>query len=512
MTAYKDAMRRINAARGNKQLWEDHLRECYRYAMPERNTIDDYSPGQEKREYVYDSTAIDGLEDYANRMESQVVPPSVNWMQLEAGSDINEEEEEKIADFLEETTKIVFNHIRSSNFSSQIHESFLDLGISTGAIIVEAGDGIQSSLNFRSVSLSEIILERSQKGIAETVWRDITVQAGDVQNIWPKAKLTEALKKIAKDKPETDVSFIEGVMQVEPNQYEDILIYEEESAYLYQFTVESSPWVVFRESTIPGEVYGRGRVMRVLPDIKTVNLMMEDYLKGLNFQANPIFMATDDGVINPFTTTLTPGSVTPVGSNDSRNPSLAQLPIAGNLQLLEFAIRGLQDVIRRALMSKPFGNIEETPVRTATEMSIRNADNAQTQVGASGRIQAELLERLVARCVFILKQAGKIADFKVDGKEVKIKYTSPIAKQQDELELSQMLRFTEIMQSFPMLAEQVNKKYKTEDFPQEIGDIMGISSKLKRSELEQAEAQQAEEANMMAMQQAEIAQQGGGGE
>lgn len=507
MTSYENTIRRINAARGNKQLWEDHLRECYRYSMPERNTIDDYSPGQEKREYVYDSTAIDGLEDYANRMESQVVPPSVNWMKLEAGSDIPEEEAEKISEFLDDTTSVVFNHIRSSNFSSQIHESFLDLGISTGAIIVEAGDGIQSSLNFRSVSLSELILERSQKGIADTVWRDITVQAGDIPNIWQNAKLTEALARIVKEKPEEDVSLIEGVMLTSNGKYEDMLIYEEESIFLYQYEVESSPWVVFRETTIPGEVYGRGRVMRVLPDIKSVNIMMEDYLKGLNFQANPIFMATDDGVINPFTTTLTPGSITPVGSNDSRNPSLTQLPIAGNLQLLEFAIRGLQDVIRRALMSKPFGNIEETPVRTATEMSIRNADNAQTQVGASGRIQAELLERLVARCVYILKKAGKVADFRVDGKEVKIKYTSPIAKQQDELQLATMFRFAESMQMFP--PEQVMAKIKIEDFPQEIAKIMGVPSNLLRSELEQEQQQQDMKTQQMAMQEAEIAQGGG---
>ena len=507
MTAYKDAIRRVNAARGNKQLWEDHLRECYRYSMPERNTIDKYSPGQEKREYVYDSTAIDGLEDYANRMESQVVPPSVNWMKLEAGSDITEEEGEKVSEFLDETTKIVFNHIRSSNFSSQIHESFLDLGISTGAIIVEAGDGIQSSLNFRSVSLSELILERSQKGIADTVWRDITVQAGDIPHVWPKAKLTDSLARIVKEKPEEDVSLIEGVVLTSTGKYEDILIYEEESTYLYQFEVESSPWVVFRETTIPGEVYGRGRVMRVLPDIKSVNIMMEDYLKGLNIQANPIFMATDDGVINPFTASLTPGSVTPVGSNDSRNPSLAQLTVTGNLQLLEFAIRGLQDVIRRALMSKPFGNIEETPVRTATEMSIRNADNAQTQVGASGRIQSELLERLVARCVYILTQAGKVAPIRVDGKEVKIKYTSPIAKQQDELQLATLFRYAESMQMFP--PEQVMAKIKIEDFPQEIAKIMGVPTNLLRSELEQEEQQQDMQAQQMAVQEAEIAQGGG---
>lgn len=508
MTDYQATLRRIEAARGNKQIWEDHLRQCYRYAMPERNTIDDYSPGQEKTEYVFDSTAIDALEDYANKMESQLVPPTVNWMVLESGTDIPEDQVEAVEEYLEETTDIVFDHIRSSNFSSQIHESFLDLGISTGAIIIEPGDGIQSSLNFRSVSLSELILERSSKGIADTVWRDITVQAGDVKNIWPTAKIPESLAKIIKDKPETDVSFIEGVMLVDNGMYESILMYPEEGEYLIQTEMESSPWVVFRESTIPGEVYGRGRVMRVLPDIKSVNVMMEDYLKGLNFQANPIFMATDDGVINPFTTTLEPGSITPVGSNNNQNPSITQLPIAGNLQLLEFAIRGLQDVIRRALMSKPFGNIEETPVRTATEMSIRNADMAQTQVGASGRIQSELLERLVARCVFVLKQAGKIADIKVDGKEVNIKFTSPIARQQDEGKLAVIGRFMEFMGMFP--PEIVNMAVKVEDVPKEVADIMGVPASLLRSELEQQQQQQNMQAQQMAVEQAEIAQGGGG--
>ena len=215
MTSYEDAIRRINVAKGNKDKWEQHLRDCYKYAMPERNTIDKFSPGQEKHDVVFDSTAIDGLEDYANRMESQVVPPSVNWMKLETGSDIPKEQAEELDGFLEDTTNILFDHIRSSNFSSQIHESFLDLGISTGAIIIEAGDGIQSSLNFRSVSLSELILERSQRGIAETVWRDITVQAGDIERIWPMARISDSLQRIITDKPEQDVSLIEGVMQIE---------------------------------------------------------------------------------------------------------------------------------------------------------------------------------------------------------------------------------------------------------------------------------------------------------
>lgn len=507
MTSYTETIRRINAGRSNKASWEDHLRECYAYSMPERNTIDKWHRGDEKNERSYDSTTSDSVEDFANKMESQVVPPTSNWMKLESGTEVPEEQSEEINNFLEETTKTVFEHIRSSNFSSQIHECFLDLAISTGAIIVEAGDGIQSSLNFRSVSLSELILERSARGTLDTVWRDITVQAGDIERIWNGMTIPDQLAKIIKEKPEEDVTLIEGVMYIENGKYEDILIYEDAGEFLYQREVESSPWVVFRETSLPGETFGRGRVMRVLDDIRSLNMMMKDYLESLNIAANPILMAMDDGVINPHTNIPKPGKMMIVGSNDSRNPSIAQLPVNSNIQLLEFAIRGLQDVVRRALMSKPFGNIEETPVRSATEMSMRNADNAQVQVGASGRIQAELLERLIARCVYVLKQAGKIADFKVDGKEVKIKYTSPLAKQQDELQLATLFRYAESMQMFN--PEHVMAKVKVEEFPVEIAQVMGIPEKLMRTELEEAEYQEEAKAREMAVQQAAMEQGGG---
>jgi len=508
MTSYRDTLRRIEAGRGNKQLWENHLRECYQYALPERNTIDKWNPGAKKRDYVFDSTATDSLEDYANRMETQLVPSTLNWMKLEAGTQIPEEEKEEVDEGLEQMTDILFDHINSSNFSSQIHECFLDLGISTGALIVEAGDGIQSSLNFRAVSLSELIIERSARGIIDTVWRDVTVQAGDVKKTWPTAKITDALAKIINDTPEEDVTFIEGVMEVDRG-YENILIYEAEGVFLIQENLDSSPWIVFRESTIPGESYGRGRVMRVLPDIKSLNKMVEDYLKGLNFQANPIFTATDDGVINPFTVRLKPGSVMPVGSNANGNKSLEQMPVTGNVQLLDFAIKSLQDVIRRTLLSNPFGNIEETPVRTATEMSMRNAEHAQTQVGASGRIQSELLERLIARSVYILTQMGKMPDVRVDGKEVKIKFTSPSARKQDEHELATIGRYMEFMAMLP--PEIVQANVNMDAVPKEIADIMGLPKRLLHTELEKKDMKKEQAAQQKALEDQALAMQGGQG-
>lgn len=515
MIEYEELIKRYKNAKANKQLWETHLRECYRYAMPQRNTIDDYSPGQKKREFVFDSTAEDALEDFATRMESELVPPNINWMKLEAGVEIPEEEEDQVTEYLEKTTDTVFNHINSSNFSSQIHEAFLDLGVSTGAVIVEAGDGIQSALNFRCISLSELYLEKSSKGIVKTVFRDIKIPCGDIQSTWKKAKITEKLAQMIDKDPTTEVSLIECSIEnredhADNEAFFNIVVFPEEKTYLLEEGLESSAWVIFRESTIPGEVYGRGRVMRALADIKTLNIMKRDFLNGLRWWTTPTFTATDDGVINPYTARIQPGGVIPVGSNGNDNPTLRALVAGGQPVLLSEAIRMMQDDIRRIMISKPFGNVEQTPVRTATEMSIRNADMAKTSLGASGRIQNELLEAMVARCIYVLKKAGKIADFKVDGKQVAIKFTSPSSRSQDEQTLAAIGRFLEIMAVFP--PEMVNNEMRMERFPEEVADILGLPASLKRTDAEKqqrAEQMAQQQAEQQAIAAASVQQQGG---
>lgn len=493
-----DMLKRIKVAKANKQLWEHHLKECYEYAMPERETIDKHSPGQKKNQKRFDSTAVQALEDFSARMESQLVPAWRKWFKLEVGSEIPEENEQEVEEYLEEATDIIFDHLNHSNFNAQIKETFLDLGVSTGCILVEEGDGIETFLNFRSVSLSEVILERSAKGIPETVWREIKVTIADIQHIWPKAELTQSLKdKMASD-PTQEVKLVEGVAQDhKTREYVSMLLDMESKEVLYEEKIESSPWIIFREATIPGEVYGRGRVMRCLDQIKVLNKFVENYLRSLEWQAHPLFTATDDSVRNPYSMSLRPGSITVVDSNERNNPSIAPISVGGNPQLLEFAVVKWQDFIRQAMMSKPFGNMEDTPVRSATEMSIRNADLQSVQGSAAGRLQTELIERLISSVAEILIRAGKLQPMKIDGKMVTIKFTSPIARQQDSDEL--MI----LMQGMEMLAgldpNEVKRELKTEEVPEFIIDKLGLPTKFKRSDMEKQEYDQKMQQQMQAM-------------
>ena len=499
---FDQMMRRINAAKANKQAWQSMHEECYKYFLPQKNIYNKSTPGEQKDIEVTDSTAENALADYASRMEAQLVPPGREWMKLQAGVEVPEGEQDEVSQKLEEISNTLFNHINSSNFSSQINEAFLDLGISTGALIIEEGDGIQSALRFRAVPLKELILERSIKGIVETVWREFKVPAGDIPSVFPRIKVPEDMQRDIDEKPDVEWELIEGVvLNQDQKTYTNIVISPKHKEYLYEVQEDSSPWVIFRESTTAGEVYGRGRAFRCLNDTKTLNRLMSDYLSAVEIWSNPTYLAEDDGVINPHTSTFKPRTINVVGSVNS----VATLPASGSPEIAMDLIGKLQDNIRRTMLSKPFGNIEETPVRTATEMSIRNADLAETSMSASGRIQTELLERIIARCVFILGNLGQLPKFKVDGKESAIKYLSPSAQSQDEQDLAAVLRFMDTMQVLP--PDLLFTTVKVDAIPKFIAEKLGVSKSIILTEAEQVQKKNELQQEIAAQQQAE-AQQG----
>jgi len=489
---YENFIKRFTNAERNKNKWKSFLDDCYDFFLPDKS--EDATPGGNNRQLLFDSTAQDALGDYASKMESSLVPPGKEWMKLEAGTDIPEEQRQEVNSLLEKTSEILFNHINSSNFSGQINECFLDLGISTGAIIVEEGDGIQSSLRFRSVPLKNLYLERSARGLVETVFQKLAIPATDIEGIFPYIDIKDHKEIQTAIKKQEEIELIEGVIYNDKdNNYTIIVAFENTKEILFQEDVESSPWVVFREQTAPGETYGRGRAMRCLPDVKTLNKVKQYYIETCELLGNPIYTAVDDGLINPHTITIRPKTVIPVGATDTINA----LPLAGQPELNIDLMNRLQDAIRRTMLSKPFGQIDETPVRTATEMAIRNADVARSELSASGRIQTELLERIVKRALFILKKAGKTPDIRVDGREVKIKFTSPTAKNQDEQDIASVLRFFESIQS--MGPEMIQTTIKTEDIPSYLANKYGVDQRLIRNNVErQSMLRQIQEANARA--------------
>lgn len=149
----------------------------------------------------------------------------------------------------------------------------------------------------------------------------------------------------------------------------------------------------------------------------------------------------------------------------------------------------------------------EGAVKSATEISVSDRNRLWALNGELSRIQAELVAKVIARCVFILQRKGLIPKFKVDGREVTVKYTSPFAKSQaaeDVMALQETMMVASLAGP-----ENVQAGLKVEDIPAWIARMKGIPEQLICSPEERNERVQKAAAVMQQAQAAQVGAEGG---
>jgi len=500
-------VRRQKKAGERKLLWESIYREAYDYTMPERQTIHDRAEGQRTNRHVYDSTALDAVHKSANRMQALLTPPWRQWAQLAPGSEIDPKlaESPEILKQLQDQTDILFAHINHSNFATVINEAYLDLFIGTAAMTVQPGGIGEDTVIYDAIPLSEIELEEGPRGTIETVWRPMRVPGGHLDRMFPGIELSPGLARKVAKRPEDRVPIIYGsVFHPKTGSYFGVVLEPKPHRIAWRFDHGASgPFIVGRSTVVAGEIYGRGPVLWALPDIKTVNAMVEFMLRHAALQIAPPLTAVSDGVLNPYAIRLAPNTVIPVSTNDNGGPSIRTLEVGGNFQIGDVMVNDLRERIRTMLLDD---RRAEGPVRTATEVSIEDRELIQQWGTVFGRIQSEVLAKLIDRTVNVLIQAGKMAPIIVDGKMVTVKYVSPLARAQDEEDL---MALDGALARAAQLGEAVLAQgYKLEDIPAWIARKTGMDPELVRTEEERAAIQKAA---AEAMQQQQAAEQGAEG-
>lgn len=493
--------------------WWAHMQDCYAYAAPQRETFFEYTPGQQKNTEIYDDTAVVGLQMFASRMQQSVIPSWQQFAQLEPGAEVSDDEAEseveydgetmKLSEALERVTDKAFAYVHRSNFDSKAYEALIDFGISTGILTCDY-DAESDELVFDAMPLPTAYLEAGPRGTVETVWRETEIESRLVQQLWPDATLPDKLAEMIDKQPERKVKFVEGfVFNPRDKITYYVVISKSDKAVIFYQADEVSPVIAFRGMVVPGEVYGRGPIMQVLPTIKTLNMVKEYELISGAIAASGVWTGVDDGAFNPYTVQIAPGVVIPVASNETSNPTLKALPMDFAFQFTQIKAEELQAMINRVLFANPIGDIDD-PTKTATEIMIRRQLDLQEQSAFFSRVQTELVERLMKRVVYVLQREGRIPKLRIDGKEVRIKHTSPIAKAMDLEDVQTVMEAAAMAQQIAG-PEMAMLGLKMEEIPGYIAHKLGVDPSLRRSEAEATQLQQMA-AQMLAQMQA--AQQG----
>lgn len=469
-----------------REHWRSLMQDCYRYAVPDRELWDQQSPGQRKGHELYDSTAPIAVQEFASRIQSTVCPAWRQWSKMVPGPGLPKEfrENDELGLYLEEQTDIFFGYINHSNFVLKTHEAFQDLAIGTGAITLELNEQ-RNGFVFDAIPPPHLAIEEGPTGLIETEFMDRRQPPAYIERIYPGAKLPDKWRRMMTDKPQETVEYQVGCIY-EPKRAEHWLVVfsKVEKTVIYSRNYgETSPVIVFRWNAIPGETWGRGPVMSALPDIKTLNKVIEYVLRGAALQIAPPFTLVSDGVINPYTAVIAPNAMIPVMSNDTSNPSIKQLISDSRPDVSQLIIDDLRKNIRRNLFSDP--RRREGPIESATEVLIEDRDFLQAIGSSFGRLESEFITRVMNRGVHLLKGIGKMADFRIDGREVTLKHMSPLARAQDQDELLSLRTGVEMTSLFG--PEALHLAVKTEDVGEWIFRRAGADAAILRSDVERKE-------------------------
>ena len=125
---------------------------------------------------------------------------------------------------------------------------------------------------------------------------------------------------------------------------------------------------------------------------------------------------------------------------------LQPIRAAGSFDVAQLILSDMRLNIKRALYNDMLGNPDRTPA-SATEVAERMADLSRRIGSAFGRLQAELVQPVLQRVVYILKKQGRIELPTINGREIKVRSVSPLAQAQAQADITSIARWMELIQS-----------------------------------------------------------------
>lgn len=472
--------------------WQSLLSDVYEFFVPQQNIwrFQNTSAGQKRDSQILDGLPEDAMNEAANTVKAAITPDWRTWALLKPGYELPEEirESNEVLEQLQDITDILFAHIQQSNFSIQMGPAYKDWLIGTAAIEVrENTKESEPILSFHSLNQQIVAYEEGPHGNIENEFKNRRIPARNVESSYPGGDFSQTVRQKIKDAPTSEVEFREGYVKVDDFYYIIVTEHETDQIVWAERQGKVNPIAVFRYEVMADEIRGRGPGISALPDAKTLNKIQEFALQKAALELSGMYTGVDDGVFNAHTVTISPGVVVPVANNGTQNPSLARLDTGSDLQLSLFEIERISNNIRRSL----FNDLRDPagPVRSATEITLDAQALARRIGSAFGRIQTEGLVPLLNRSLEILQRRGIIPDLTINGREITVQFTSPLAQAQSQEDLISLQTAVE-MSMMTAGPEVTALGFKMEEMPAYIAKKTGVDIELIRSEGEREEIKQ----------------------
>lgn len=449
---------------------------------------------------LFDSSAILDNQNLAANLDGSLTSSAIQWF----GYTFKQPEAKKYVEvqkWLEESNRIAYTQLQTSNFSLETNELYLDItSFGIGALshnIVETPTGGLDNMYFKSIPLDEWYFDEDYMGKVENFYRVFYWTAAQIVSKFgeegtPMNIYDQAISGVRADErhkiiyciykrkgPEYDNVNTFNILEPDARPYgEKYFMFNSleelgEEGGFYEMPVYIPRW---RKST--GSIWGWGPSMTAIYDVLTLNQATEMTFQAGEKVIDPALLVQRRGVYGDID--LSAAGVTIVSNKEAVTAfeSSARFDIS-NIQRAE-----LKEAIRRAFFADQL-QLKDTPAMTATEVLAR-IQLMQRLLGPTfGRLQSDYLDNLLNRTfksLYRYRLLPPVPEVVVNnGWELEIDYLGPLAKSQRVNDAQAIDRVLGTAQSLKETWPDIVDNIDSDAALRELGEVVGTPAKVWRT-------------------------------
>lgn len=511
-------IKRLDTLKASRQMHESVWRECYDYTYPLRGAgfseeVLNAQSAKNKVAKLLDGTATDSARMLASALMSGMTPANAQWLNLDSESLPDDAKA-----WLSTCATLVWENIHAANFDAEGYESNLDVVCAGWFVLYVDEDKDDGGYSFQQWPLAQCFVTSTRKdGIVDTIYRRYQLTAEQAVKEFGFDKVSAKIQDAAKNKPDNKFDFLHCIFPRD-NYVTNARLARNMRFASYNVDISNKqvvresgyhefPCCVPRWMKIPGGSYGIGPVYDALPDCKELNETKRMEKAAQDLAISGMWIAEDDGVLNPRTVKVGPRRIIVANSTDSMKPLLT----GADFNVAFTAEERLQAAIRKIMMADQL-QPQDGPAMTATEVHVRVALIRQLLGPVYGRFQAEYLQPLVVRCFGLAFRAGIFPEppESLQNANFNVRYISPLARAQQLEDVTAIERLGANVANMANINQDVVDLVDTDEATRVVADALGVPAKVIRTDKAVADIrEQRQKSQAQAQQQALMMQAGG---
>ena len=520
---------RYEALKSARKTVEGQWQEIERYIAPYRGEFFTTYTSEHQirwnRHEIYESTALNSSKRLAANIQSGMTNPMVRWFDLLfRNAELNQGPSRE---WLEDCANREWQALSESNFALESSEAYLDLVTMGTAIVMEEAAGDEDDwqgVDFQTAGIRDSFFEEDHRGGCLRYYRRLEWKYHQIVSKFGESGLPESLRTASEGGKDVDQRH-ELFMVIFPRvKNADKVAYDTPKApkqrpwgQKFILLADASelgeesgfyemPVFVARWAKTSGSQWGNGPAATAMPDVKTINELVQLDLRAREKVIDPAIMVTERGLLGDL-------DLGPSGLNVVR--SLEEMQIfesRAQFGAVNDKVAQLQENIRN-LFYIPDMILKESPAMTATEVLERREQMHRVMGPAAGRLQDDMLDKVIQRTFSIMYRAGQFLPMPegLELSDLDIEYLGPLARSQRNERITAVTTWLAILSQITQVDPSAQDVANLDEVGRETGEMLGVPASMIRSEEQVAEIRKARMEQQAKVAEARMAQEQGAG-